>query len=279
MRVRELYNALRGACEGVYPEREATQIARIMVETLTGVKPIDLVLSPSTEVEVETLEQILKELSEARPMHYILGEAEFCSLNFMVREGVLIPRSETEELVGLVVKQCSGEERILDVGTGSGAIAISVAKSLPKSEVTAIDISHEALSIARTNGERLGAEVDFREGDALQGIENYVEGKFDVVVSNPPYIPASEEVAMRDNVTKYEPHLALFVDDCDPLIFYRAIAQSSLKLLRGSGRLYFEVHETLAGEVAQLLQEMGYCEVNIVKDINDKERIVWAQRS
>ncbi|MFR9648930.1 MAG: peptide chain release factor N(5)-glutamine methyltransferase [Rikenellaceae bacterium] len=279
MRVGELYIALKGACVDIYGEREASQISRIMVEELCGASPVKQLLEPNAQVEVENLDDILNGLSSSRPMQYILGSAEFFNLRFRVREGVLIPRNETEELVSLIIAQSGEQPRVLDIGTGSGAIAISIAHTLPKSQVTALDISEKALEVVRENSELIGVEIEIIKGDALSGVEGFVEGEFDVVVSNPPYIPQSDISSMRSNVVDYEPHIALFVEDSDPLIFYRRIAESSLSLLKADGALYFEVYELLADQVVQMMQGMGYQEVKIVKDINDKERIVWGRRS
>ncbi len=276
MRASELYGQLKGACCELYGEREASQIGRIMLEELTSITPTKLLIEPNIEIEVEHLDRILEELAAARPMQYILGRAEFCSRSFVVREGVLIPRPETEELVAMVIKQSQTGQRIVDVGTGSGAIAISVAKGVVGCRVEAIDISREALEIARENAERLGVDVTFVEGDALKGIEHYIDSGVDVVISNPPYIPQCESEQMRSNVTQYEPHLALFVSDDDPLIFYRAISLSALKILKSGGRLYFEIHEEFAADIELLLDEMGYSQVEIVKDINEKDRIACA---
>ncbi len=279
MRVGELYRSLREACVDIYGEREASQIGRIMVEELCGVSPIKITLEPNREVEVDNLATILEELSSSRPMQYILGSAEFFNLRFKVREGVLIPRPETEELVSLIISQSGEQPRVLDIGTGSGAIAISIAHTLPKSQVSALDISSQALEVASENIHNIGVEVELIEGDALKGVENSIEGSFDVVVSNPPYIPQSDITAMRANVVDYEPHQALFVEDDDPLIFYRKIATSSLTILKEGGALYFEIYEKLADEVVDMMQRLGYHQVSIVKDINDKNRIVWGKRS
>ncbi len=274
-----MYRSLREACVDIYGEREASQIGRIMVEELCGVSPIKITLEPNREVEVDNLATILEELSSSRPMQYILGSAEFFNLRFKVREGVLIPRPETEELVSLIISQSGEQPRVLDIGTGSGAIAISIAHTLPKSQVSALDISSQALEVASENIHNIGVEVELIEGDALKGVENSIEGSFDVVVSNPPYIPQSDITAMRANVVDYEPHQALFVEDDDPLIFYRKIATSSLTILKEGGALYFEIYEKLADEVVDMMQRLGYHQVSIVKDINDKNRIVWGKRS
>lgn len=274
----ELYNLLSSAAESLYGAREAEQIARMILSEVAGVSITHLVLEPHAQCHIDNLDQILEELSAGRPVQYIIGQADFCGLRFSVREGVLIPRPETEELVYRIVEECPPEPRILDVGSGSGAIAISLAKTIPDSKVWGVDISKDALAIARENNLRLSAGVTLTEGDALSGVENYVEGEFDIVVSNPPYIPYSQQADMRENVVSFEPHEALFVEDDNPIVFYRAIAKSALKLLKPEGLLYFEIHESFWSDVVDMLREMGYIGVTMIKDINDKPRIVCAEK-
>ncbi len=274
----ELYNLLCATAEPIYGAREAEQISRMILQEVAAVSTTQLLLQPQEQCHIENLDVVIEQLAAGRPVQYIIGQAEFCSYNFVVREGVLIPRPETEELVFRVIEECSPKPRILDVGCGSGAISISLAKLIPGAEVCGVDISTDALSIAQENNLRLNAQVKLIEGDALCGVEHYVDGLFDIVVSNPPYIPYGEQSAMRDNVTMYEPHVALFVDDDNPLIFYRAIARSALQLLRPEGLLYFEIHEDFGCDVVEMLREMGYIGVAMIRDINDKPRIVCAEK-
>lgn len=203
-------------------------------------------------------------------------------MRFTVREGVLIPRPESEELIRWITEDESNERgEILDIGTGSGALAIALSRSLPHHQTTAIEISDKAIEIARENIERLSPNrVTIIKGDALRGVENFTpEGKrYDVIVSNPPYIPQNEEAEMRINVTRYEPHLALFVPDDDPLLFYRTIARSAKQLLKKEGKLYFEIHENFATQTKEMLRGEGYKKVEIRLDINDKARMICAQR-
>ena len=260
-----------------------------------------------------------REIASARPIQYILGAADFADLELAVGEGVLIPRPETEELVRWITDEhnaadarFSRETTILDIGTGSGAIAIALAKSLSEASVTAIDISPEALKYARLNNEKYSAGVTFLEADILDpaldltpptlgrpdcdpapGLTpppsvghdgdpeprlapdgSQLSTKFDVIVSNPPYIPAAERQQMADNVTKYEPATALFVPDADPLVFYRAIARFARRSLNSGGALYFEIHENLADEVAELLTAEGFRDIEIRNDINSKPRMI-----
>ncbi len=278
MHRREIFNLLSATAEPIYGAREAQQIARMILEEVAHVSPTELILNPGAECKIERLDQIIEELSSSRPVQYIIGSADFCGYSFIVREGVLIPRPETEELVFRIVEETHPAPRILDVGCGSGAIAISLAKLIPSADVTALDISDKALAITKENNDNLGTHISIIEGDALEGVENYVEGKFDIIVSNPPYIPASEAELMRPNVLDYEPEGALFVDDDNPLIFYRAIARSAQTLLHSEGLLYFEIHEDFAQEMVDMLHQMGYIGIAVMRDINNKARMVCAEK-
>jgi release factor glutamine methyltransferase len=248
----------------------------MVVQHCLGIDLSQLVVRYDEECRVERLEQIISDLQQGRPVQYILGEAEFCELNFKVSEGVLIPRPETEELVYNVVQHAKPNSRIVDIGTGSGAIAIALAHHLPEAEVVAVDISPRALEIAKSNAERLGVEVQFVEADALGDLTPL--GEFDVVVSNPPYIPQSDISAMRVNVVDFEPHNALFVPDDDALCFYRSIAENASKMLREGGSVWFEIYEEIGAEVCAELERCGFKSYEVLKDANDKDRVVWATR-
>ena len=267
---REIAERLTAAAAPLYGAEEARQIARMILEARTGTTLTQLVVDPDAEVEIADVAEIEADIAAGRPVQYVLGEEEFCGLRFRVGEGVLIPRPETEELVRRVAAE--RPRSVLDIGTGSGCIAIALARLLPEAEVRAVELSQEALAFARQNARRLGAEVEFVQGDALAMPD--MGRRFDAVVSNPPYIPRSERASMRRNVTGYEPAMALFVDDGDPLLFYRAIARQAAGLLSAGGRLWFEVHERFAGGVAGLLAAEGLDNVEIFNDINDKPRIV-----
>lgn len=273
---RELLKELTAVCEPIYGAQEASVIARMVLSERGGVSRAALIADPEAQMEVSDFEQICKELSEHRPVQYILGHCEFCDLDFRVCEGCLIPRPETEELVYNIRRHNGSARRILDIGTGSGCIAIALKKLLPGAEVTALDYSPEALEIARENATRLGADIAFVEGDALD-LERFVTGPCDVIVSNPPYIPQSEQKEMRRNVTDHEPHSALFVPDNDPLLFYRSIGRSARNLLSERGSLWFEVHEHYADQTAEMLRHIGYARVEILLDLNDKKRMVWSR--
>ena len=268
---REIVDRLTAAAAPLYGESEARQIARMILESRTGTTLTQFVTDPDAEVEIDDTERIAAEIAAGRPVQYVLGETEFCGMSFSVGEGVLIPRPETEELVMRVA--ATRPNAVLDIGTGSGCIAVSLARMLAGADVWAVDLSAAALEYARQNAVRIGAAVRFVQADALALPD--LGRRFDAVVSNPPYIPRSERASMRRNVTEYEPAEALFVDDSEPLLFYRAIARQAVeRLLADGGRLWFEVHENFAADVAELLAKEGFAEVKIFDDINDKPRIV-----
>lgn len=276
---REIIERIQTPLVALYGAREALQIARIVATELSGRSLTEFITEPDRTLEIESLDRIITELAAGRPLQYVLGHTEFYGLDFQVREGVLIPRPETEELIRWIT-QASHPERpaILDVGTGSGCIAVTLARLIPGARVTALDISEEALTIARENASRLGVEVDFQQQDALQELFPGQREIFDLIVSNPPYIPQHEKEAMRLNVTAYEPAEALFVGDDDPLIFYRAIARQALRLLRPAGWLYFEIHEQFADAMLRMLTEEGLTDSTLRRDINDKNRMICTHR-
>ncbi len=292
---RELIKRLTEAGEPVYGRQEAAAIARLIAEKRYRFTRADLALEPQAEVNMGgfdglpdeesaeyAFERLLSDIAAARPVQYILGSADFDDMELIVEEGVLIPRPETEELVRWIIANYESgtwsEPRknettnILDIGTGSGAIAIALAKRLPQAHITAIDISPEALKCARQNSESKKTGIRLLRADIL---DSELElGKFDAIVSNPPYIPASERSQMADNVVRYEPATALFVPDDDPLLFYRAIAGFARRSLVPGGALYFEIHENAAENVAGLLACEGFTEVKVREDINSKPRMV-----
>ncbi len=276
MTIRETIQKIEGAISALYDSREATAVARQVVCRRCGYNFSQLVVHYDDEVQIPDLESIVAELAAARPVQYVLGEAEFCDLDFTVSEGVLIPRPETEELVEWVASGAKRGVRILDVGTGSGAIAVALAKKVEGAEVVAVDISDEALRVAAENVARHSANVTLVKADALGDMTHL--GQFDIIVSNPPYIPQSDIAAMHRNVVDYEPHTALFVADSDPLCFYRSIAQNGVKMLREGGSLYFEIYERFGAQMVKMLEEMGYSDSEVVKDVFGKERMVWSRR-
>lgn len=274
---REIYNLLYNtACE-LYDEGEARQIAEMLILAKGNISRNDLIIEPRKELIIGDLEDIIAELRSWRPVQYIIGYADFRDMELAVREGVLIPRPETEELVEWIVSESDNGAKILDIGTGSGAIAIALSREVENSRVWAIDISQEALTIARENGERYAPNVAFVEGDALADFAILFNVQFDVVVSNPPYIPETDVAQMRKNVLDFEPSTALFVPDNDPLLFYRSIARTAKKILKPGGKLYFEIYELLATEMVEMLEGEGYSEIALREDFRGKPRMICAR--
>ena len=264
----------------VYSPGEAKAILRLVMETRFGLSHTDLLLGKDKELSAESqaeLELIIGRLLRKEPVQYVLGVAEFCGHTFHVEPGVLIPRPETEELVGLVARFFPLQEgkcpSLLDIGTGSGCIAVSLA--LKGFQATAFDISPLALRIAQGNAERLGAEVRFVCEDILHPTPS--EERWDVIVSNPPYVCLSEADEMEENVLCYEPHLALFVPSEDPLLFYRAIAEYACCHLNTGGKLALECNRTYANQVANLLKEKQFDDILVLQDQYGNERFVTAR--
>lgn len=276
MTIRQIIHYIRDAVESLYGLREAEAVARMVVCDRLSFNLSQLVAHYDDECELPNVEKIVVELRRGRPVQYVLGRAEFCELQFEVAEGVLIPRPETEELVYHIVETAPRGARILDIGTGSGAIAIALAKLVQDAEVLAVDISTDALAIARRNAEQLGAKVEFVEADALGDLSHL--GEFDIIVSNPPYIPQSDIVDMRKNVVDFEPHTALFVPDDDILKFYRATAENALRMLRADGSLWFEIYERAGEAICAMLSEKGFSYNEIIEDANAKPRMIWSRR-
>lgn len=276
MTVRETIQTIERALQPLYDSCEATAIAREVVSRRCGYTFSELVVNYDNECSIDNLQNIVEQLAAARPVQYVTGVAEFCDLQLKVAEGVLIPRPETAELVAQVIADSNQGVEILDVGTGSGAIAIALAKGIEGAVVTAVDISERALEIAAENCASNGVEISLIKADALADMTHL--GKFDIIVSNPPYIPQSDMASMQRNVTDYEPHTALFVADSDPLCFYRSIAQNALSMLKSGGRLYFEICERFGAEMVEMLDGMGYTDVVVLKDIFGKDRMVWCRK-
>lgn len=273
---REIYNLLYRTASELYDEGEARQIAEMLILAKGNISRNDLIIEPNKELIINNIDTIITELRSWRPVQYIIGYADFRDIELRVSEGVLIPRPETEELVEWIVSETYKGATILDIGTGSGAIAIALSREVASSQVWAMDISPEALTIARDNGTRYAPNVVFVEGDALANFDTIFNEKFDVVVSNPPYIPQSDEKRIRKNVLDYEPSTALFVPDNDPLLFYRSIARTSKKILKRDGKLYFEIYELLAHEMIAMLKDEGYSDVTLREDFRGKPRMICA---
>ena len=264
------------ALQQVYPPGEARALLRLVMETRFSLSHTDFLLGKDRELSAEhkaELEIIVERLLRKEPVQYILGVSEFCGHRFHVEPGVLIPRPETEEMVRSLIGHPDRKgKRLLDIGTGSGCIAVSLA--LAGYQVTAFDISPLALSIAQENAERLGAEVVFACEDILHPTHDY--GRFDIIVSNPPYVCRSEASEMEENVLHYEPHLALFVPDEDPLLFYRAIADYADRHLNAGGKLALECNRAYTFQVAELLSNHGFSEAEVLPDQFGNKRFVTA---
>lgn len=276
----DIINYLCTQMGDLYPAEEARRIARIVAAHKCKESEIKFFIEPNEIIEIDDIEHIAKELAAGRPAQYITGECEFCGIKFAIREGALIPRPETEELVMWAAERAKDmtSPRIADICTGSGCIAISLAKLLPNAIITATDISDEAISLAKENAVHTGVEVKIIKDDALGGLQALRGEKYDIIVSNPPYIPLSERETMHINVTHHEPHIALFVDDSDPLLFYRKIAQAAKEILSNNGYLMFEIHSPLAEECAQMLKDEEYSEIEIRKDFFGRDRMICCKR-
>lgn len=271
---------------GLYDEKETESFFYTILEKIHKLKRIDLALHPETEMNDRQLEEwknIITDLKKEKPIQYILGETEFYGLCFEVNENTLIPRPETEELVEWILgdsRKSKGESRkpeidsqkIMDIGTGSGCIAISLAKNLPDAQVAAIDVSEKALDVARKNAANHDVEVRFIQKNILETTD--LEEQYDVIVSNPPYVRMLEKAEIQPNVLDYEPHLALFVEDNDALLFYRKIARLALKNLSGKGKLYFEINQYLGPQTVALLEGMGFKNVGVKKDLYGNDRMI-----
>ncbi len=261
----------------MYPESEIRNIGYLVAEQLLNYSKIDFHLKDQEPISPETAEkfkQTLTRLKNWEPVQYITGLTEFYGLPFRVDRRVLIPRPETEELVEWIIRENSGRETgILDIGTGSGCIAVTLAKNLPQARVMACDISEGALALAGVNAEINRAPVRFFATDVLNG-NLQVPGKMDVIVSNPPYVRHAEKPLMRRNVLDYEPQHALFVPDDNPLVFYRSIALLGRKYLHDGGKLFMEINEQFPAELTRLLENTGYYGIEVRKDLAGKPRMI-----
>ena len=270
---------IRKSLSNFYPDTEISGLTRLLIENVTK-SSIPALLSDKskkiTEEELLKIDKIVERLQKFEPIQYILGETEFYGLPFVVNENVLIPRPETEELVELILKENKTDQpRILDIGTGSGCIAISLKRHLPKSIVEGWDISKGALEVASLNSKNNSANVLFTQVDILGEYPNQLT--FDIIVSNPPYVLDSEKSEMHTNVLKYEPHTALFVADSNPLLFYNRIADVSTQLLTNGGKLYFEINRMKGQETIKMLEDKGFSAIKLIKDISGNDRIVKAE--
>ena len=276
------YNELWHLLAPLYGDGEAKAIARLVFEVRFGLSMSDICLGKDTQLSANNqkeLKGIADRLLEQEPIQYVLGQANFCGRTFMVNEHVLIPRPETEELCQWINSQdASPRVRLLDIGTGSGCIAITLAAMYPKAEVTAWDISPEALEVARENAKRTHVNVSFEQIDILHLPSNLLHQTYDLIVSNPPYICNKERACMEANVLEHEPHTALFVPDDDPLLFYHAIAQYGQTALEPEGWLYFEINSLYAQPLSDMLHMMSYHDIELKLDQYGKQRMLRAKR-
>jgi release factor glutamine methyltransferase len=265
----------------LYEEQEKANIAYLVLEDLFGITKTDLLLDKNIkDYKPGILKDIINRINNAEPVQYILGHTEFYGRKFIVNKHVLIPRPETEELVDLVIKENRKRKdlAILDIGTGSGCIAVSLKKEMAQAKITAIDISAEALKVAKLNANDLKADVSFIKADILSESEKLTDLKFDIIISNPPYVRNSEKELMHQNVLGYEPETALFVSDKDPLLFYRTIIELSVKHLFPGGSCYFEINESYGNEMKDLLKSNHFSDIRILQDLRAKDRIATARK-
>ena len=296
MLLKEYRKYLTKELSSFFDEMEIDSFFFIILDYLHQMKRVDLALQPNfeiNEVAIKKWEVILSQLKQQKPIQYIIGQTEFYGLPFFVTENTLIPRPETEELVDLILNNAksntelnTSQLRILDIGTGSGCIPISLKKNIPNATVFAIDISEEALAVAKKNAIENKVNVNFIKADILKVTDLQqlpfssiqLPTQFDIIVSNPPYVRNLEKLEIKKNVLDYEPHLALFVEDNDALLFYRKIAQLALKNLSENGKLYFEINQYLGNETVALLEVLGFENIELKKDMYGHDGMVKCTR-
>jgi release factor glutamine methyltransferase len=271
-----LFKQIRDEIKPIYGV-EADMLAMLIVEDVSGFNSTDILVDNKFQTGPSFRSTILKyilQLKKQEPIQYILGKAYFYENMYEVNENTLIPRPETEELVKLVLAFCQNKIpiKVLDIGVGSGCIATSIGLNLPQATVDGLDVSTSALAVARRNAEKLGVEIDFFQADIFTF---HTTKKYDVIISNPPYVRESEKKLMNKNVVNHEPAKAIFVADSDPLIFYNRIVEFSKEALSANGALFFEVNEVFAADVAKLMTKSNFLKIEVVKDINNKDRFVY----
>lgn len=276
-----IVNEIRNALREHYPDSEALALAKMLLVEAFGFSTLELYGGKDKEISgkrLDVLNEMIARLKKNEPIQYVIGAEVFCGWTFEVNENVLIPRPETQELVHWIVADWKSDApcRILDVGTGSGCIAISLSKLLEGAEVEAWDISEGALRVARRNADRNEAQVLFRRVDVLKACTE--DCRYDVIVSNPPYITESEKQDMEANVLEWEPHTALFVPDADPLLFYRRIAELGVSMLNEGGALYFEINRAYGEETVRMLEGLEYKQIELRKDNWGNDRMIKANR-
>ena len=278
-KVKSIKQFFKQELKDIYPNEEIQGFIFLAFEHYLGYSKTDVLLNDEktvSESELLKFNFLVKDLKKQKPIQYILGKTEFYGLNFNVAPGVLIPRPETEELVEMIIKENKNRNQldILDIGTGSGCIAITLKKYLPKASVFAFDISKDALNIAQGNALLNDVEVNFEQVDILNYNEFSHGIMLDIIVSNPPYVLKSEKELMQKNVLDHEPHLALFVNDNEPFLFYKAIGAYAKEYLKDNGKLYFEINEKYDHEIIAVFKEMGFSNCSVIKDLNGKNRFL-----
>ena len=282
LKIKDLRKDFIDSLSGLYESEEVLSFFYILSESFLGLKRVDVALALDTVIDKSILSKFANaknQLKKHDPIQYIIGDTEFYGLSFKVNQNVLIPRPETEELVDWIIKDCNGKKanrkiKVLDIGTGSGCIAISLAKNLPEIDMYAIDVSKEAIETAEENAKRNNVEVRFMQVDILQ--LDKLESNFDIIISNPPYVRELEKKEIQPNVLENEPHLALFVSDQNPLIFYKKITALAKKNLVAEGLLYFEINQYLGNETKNMIEKQGFKSVVLRKDLYNNDRMIRA---
>ena len=280
MNLRNCYKDVLIALEKIYPSSEAAAITELVFAEICGIKRADVIRNPQALIQDDlliSLNHVSQKLTTYMPVQYAIGHAWFYNLKLKVNEHVLIPRPETEQLVDMAIDMIKKRKTIhvLDIGTGSGCIPIAIKKNCPGANITSVDISEDALSVAQLNATANEAEINLLKMDILDRQQWTNIGTYDLIISNPPYIPQSEKETMDKNVVAFEPGEALFVPDEDPLIFYRCIASLGKTKLMDGGMIFMETHELLATDTAKLFSEWGY-DVTVINDCFEKTRFVKA---
>ena len=291
MLLKDLKYIFHKELDAIYGTDEVDSFFFLSIEHYLNLPRIQLVLEPGSTIAMSKTDlffRALEGLKRQRPLQYILGITEFYGLPFNVNEHVLIPRPETEELVALILRNIKSQKptsktiKILDMGTGSGCIAIALAKNVPNAEVFALDVSREALKVAKQNAELNTVEITCIEADLLNKSNlsvGFKDLEFDIIVSNPPYVRALEKAEIQSNVIDFEPHLALFVEDRNPLIFYKAITDFAMVCLKPKGALYFEINQYLGEETKRVLIDADFDNVELTKDLNGNDRMLRGTRT
>ena len=283
MELRQLKAQFEQQLSTLYDAEEARRFFELLLEAYEYKKRIDLVLTPDIiTMQPERWQAALEALQRFEPIQYIIGTTFFYDLPFEVTPATLIPRPETEELVAWILYDFPNTNgAILDIGTGSGCIPIAIAKNCPQASVTAIDVAADALAVAQRNAQRNAVKVQFIQENALDSTameDRFNNQFFESIVSNPPYVRKLEKHEIQPNVLEHEPHLALFVDDEDALLFYRHIGQFALNHLKKEGKLYFEINQYLGAETKQLMEQLGFSSVTLRKDLFGNDRMLRCER-